>query len=131
MEQARSPFDVLGVTPLDDFASIRAAWRKKVRDLHPDTAQDPVSDTAELAEANAAFDQQRDHEPAQSAEEKPVAEMLPTIVTPSTRPPATVACPQNVSQETGVLGVHWNAANQAAWRRAAEGYAAARSAIAA
>jgi len=31
------PYDLLGVSPEDDFATIRAAWRQAVRDCHPDT----------------------------------------------------------------------------------------------
>ena len=35
-DAARDPFDVLGVDPQADMDTIRAAWRRQVRDTHPD-----------------------------------------------------------------------------------------------
>lgn len=35
-EAERDPYDVLGVNPEDDMATIRAAWRAAVRESHPD-----------------------------------------------------------------------------------------------
>lgn len=35
-DAARDPYDVLGVSPDADMATIRAAWRVQVRDTHPD-----------------------------------------------------------------------------------------------
>lgn len=35
-EAERDPYDVLGVSPQDDLATIRAAWRSAVRESHPD-----------------------------------------------------------------------------------------------
>ena len=35
-DPSASPYDILGVSPRDDFASIRAAWRRLVRTWHPD-----------------------------------------------------------------------------------------------
>ena len=69
MGKTRSPFDVLGVTPADDMATIRMAWRAKVRALHPDRAKNKRRATAALADVNAAFDALQGHEPTPS---KPV-----------------------------------------------------------
>ena len=35
-DAARDPYDVLGVPPDADLATIRAAWRAQVRETHPD-----------------------------------------------------------------------------------------------
>ena len=56
MSKTRTPFEILGVRPSDDMATIRRAWRAKVRRLHPDLAEDKWQATAVLAEVNAAFD---------------------------------------------------------------------------
>ncbi|MEL7149247.1 MAG: J domain-containing protein [Pseudomonadota bacterium] len=69
MGKTRSPFDILGVTPADDMATIRMAWRAKVRALHPDRAKNKRQATAALADVNAAFDALQGHEPMRS---KPV-----------------------------------------------------------
>ncbi len=67
MKKNRSPFDILGVSPADDMTVIRMAWRRKVRQLHPDLAEDKASATAELAEVNAAFDAVQGHVPKRTA----------------------------------------------------------------
>lgn len=61
MSKKRTAFSILGVTPADDMATIRMAWRAKVRRLHPDRAADKSVATAELAEVNAAFDALQGH----------------------------------------------------------------------
>lgn len=52
-EAERDPFDVLGVRPTDDMATIRAAWRKAVRESHPDRlhARGLPREAIKLAEA--------------------------------------------------------------------------------
>ena len=50
-------YDILGVSPTDDFATIRKAWLNQVRQHHPDLNQDDVEGaTARLAALNDAFD---------------------------------------------------------------------------
>ncbi|MEM7471382.1 MAG: J domain-containing protein [Pseudomonadota bacterium] len=56
-------FDALGVRPEDDIAKIRAAWRKKVKALHPDIAKDKERSAKLLAQVNAAFDELKAHKP--------------------------------------------------------------------
>lgn len=52
-----SPWDVLGVSPLDEPDEIRKAWRALVRSYHPDMARtDREAANQRLAEINAAFD---------------------------------------------------------------------------
>lgn len=63
MSNTRTPFDILGVTPADDMATIRMAWRAKVRRLHPDVAGNTEGSTETLAEVNAAFDALQGHKP--------------------------------------------------------------------
>lgn len=59
------PWEVLGVSPTDDPATIRAAWRALVRSYHPDLAQaDREGANRRLAEINAAFDAVSDPEAA-------------------------------------------------------------------
>lgn len=52
-EADRDPYEVLGVAPSADIATIRAAWRKAVRDSHPDRlhARGLPSEAVKLAEA--------------------------------------------------------------------------------
>ena len=52
-EAERDPYDVLGVDPDADMADIRAAWRKLVRDSHPDMmmARGLPEEAVKLAEA--------------------------------------------------------------------------------
>lgn len=53
----KQAFDLLGVKPTDDAATIRAAWRALVRSYHPDRIQgDKAAANARLAELNAAYD---------------------------------------------------------------------------
>lgn len=48
----RSPYEVLGVRPDDPLDVIRAAWRTRIRAVHPDRGGDP----AEAAAVNAAWE---------------------------------------------------------------------------
>lgn len=57
-------FEILGVTPTDDFATIRRAWIRLVKANHPDVAGgDPVELTRKLTELNEAYDALRWHSP--------------------------------------------------------------------
>lgn len=56
-------FDVLGVSPEDDITTIRLAWRRKVKELHPDIAEDKKAAGALLARINAAFGELQNHQP--------------------------------------------------------------------
>ncbi|MBV2358926.1 J domain-containing protein [Thalassococcus sp. CAU 1522] len=52
-----SPYAVLGVTPADDFATIRAAWRRLVKRWHPDVCKAaPDEAVRRLTAVNDAFD---------------------------------------------------------------------------
>jgi len=82
------PWALLGVTPADDRATIRKAWRDLVRRYHPDLAgTDREAANRKLAEINAAFDivwdrdaarrkleQDRKARAARQAEERRLAE---------------------------------------------------------
>lgn len=60
-------YDVLGVTPRDDFATIRKAWRALARAYHPDVAGGcPDAAQARFAEINAAYDLMRFHRKTKS-----------------------------------------------------------------
>lgn len=52
-EAERDPYEVLGVSPQDDMATIRAAWRAAVRESHPDRlhARGLPSEAVKLAES--------------------------------------------------------------------------------
>lgn len=57
MQRILSAFELLGVAPDSDDATIRKAWRALVRTYHPDMAKsDPQGANRRLAEINAAFD---------------------------------------------------------------------------
>mgnify|MGYP001555350833 CR=1 FL=1 len=57
MNQILTAFDILGISPDSDDATIRTAWRALVRTYHPDMAKsDPVAANKRLAEINAAHD---------------------------------------------------------------------------
>ena len=57
-----SAYKVLGVSPKDDFAAIKAAWRDLVKANHPDVVGgDPARATARLREINDAYDALRWH----------------------------------------------------------------------
>lgn len=57
MTDLEKAFCVLGVSPGDDDATIRKAWRALVRSYHPDTARhDPVGANKRLTDINVAFD---------------------------------------------------------------------------
>lgn len=50
-------FQILGVTPTDDFATIRQAWIKLVKENHPDVAGGDLAVlTAKLTRINDAYD---------------------------------------------------------------------------
>lgn len=56
-------FSLLGISPGSSAADIRKAWRRLVRDKHPDHAKDPDKAGSQLAEINAAFDRIRSGKP--------------------------------------------------------------------
>lgn len=56
-------FDVLAVCPEDDISKIRLAWRKKVKELHPDIVGNDEASGEFLARVNAAFDSLKTHKP--------------------------------------------------------------------
>ena len=57
MTHLQAAFDLLGVPPGSDAATVKAAWRALVRSYHPDMAKtDPQQANRRLAEINAAFD---------------------------------------------------------------------------
>ncbi|MEL6647138.1 MAG: J domain-containing protein [Pseudomonadota bacterium] len=57
MTDVERAFAILGVSPTDDAATIRKAWRALVRSYHPDTARtDPAGANKRLTEINVAFD---------------------------------------------------------------------------
>lgn len=59
-----SAYKTLGVTPEDDFATIRRAWIRLVKTHHPDvTGGDIEEGTRKLAELNNAYDALRWHNP--------------------------------------------------------------------
>jgi len=67
-----TPFEVLGVTPADDYATIRRAWKKLVKENHPDlNGQDKDAATARLTALNAAFDRLRNHAPLRTYRGQP------------------------------------------------------------
>ncbi|HEX9998421.1 MAG TPA: DnaJ domain-containing protein [Abditibacterium sp.] len=57
-----SPYEVLGVQSDAEHASIRAAYRRLVRENHPDVASDKVAATTEMARINQAWQQLSDPE---------------------------------------------------------------------
>lgn len=65
MRRKFSIFDTLGVSTRDDLDTIRQAWRRKVKTLHPDLAKDHDKSAASeaLMTVNAAFVALRDHKP--------------------------------------------------------------------
>lgn len=53
----RDPYEVLGVDPTASASQVTSAYRRLVRDLHPDSRSDPgVTDTARLGEVLAAYE---------------------------------------------------------------------------
>jgi hypothetical protein len=62
-------YDTLGVSPCDDFATIRRAWRGHVRALHPDRCAEPADAAARLATINDAYDALRWHRKLDATEE--------------------------------------------------------------
>ncbi len=61
----RTPYEILGVSAFDDRATIRSAWKRLVRENHPDRCPaDAARLTRRLAELNAAYDKLRNHVPA-------------------------------------------------------------------
>mgnify|MGYP005987240745 CR=1 FL=1 len=66
----RDPYDVLGVSPDADMATIRAAWRQQVRETHPDRmiARGVPEEAVKLAEkrlvaVNRAWEEISDRQP--------------------------------------------------------------------
>lgn len=60
----QSAFDILGVTPGDDFATIRRAWIRLVKENHPDVVGGDIEElTRKLARFNDAYDSLRWHNP--------------------------------------------------------------------
>lgn len=61
----RTPYEILGVSAFDDRATIRTAWKRLVRENHPDRCPaDAARLTRRLADLNAAYDKLRHHVPA-------------------------------------------------------------------
>ncbi|WP_305972498.1 MULTISPECIES: J domain-containing protein [unclassified Mameliella] len=59
-----SAYKTLGVTPEDDFATIRRAWIRLVKAHHPDVIGGDIEEGArKLAELNDAYDALRWHNP--------------------------------------------------------------------
>lgn len=57
MTRLQAAFDLLGIAPDSDAATIKKAWRALVRSYHPDLARsDREAAGRRLAEINAAFD---------------------------------------------------------------------------
>jgi len=57
MTQLQAAFDLLGVSPDSDPATVKKAWHVLVRSYHPDMANtDPQAANRRLAEINAAYD---------------------------------------------------------------------------
>ncbi|SMX40275.1 J domain-containing protein [Maliponia aquimaris] len=60
----QSAFDILGVTPSDDFATIRRTWIRLVKENHPDVVGGDIEElTRKLARLNDAYDSLRWHSP--------------------------------------------------------------------
>lgn len=72
-----NPYRLLGVTPQDDFATIRAAWRRLVKTYHPDVWYGSEREATErLMAVNDAFDRitvlhKRVREASETFAEKP------------------------------------------------------------
>ncbi|QRP44741.1 J domain-containing protein [Amycolatopsis sp. FDAARGOS 1241] len=84
-----NPYAVLGLSPNGGAAEITAAYRRAVRDCHPDA---PHPDRDRLAAVIAAYRQLRDH-PARQATDEPRRHPthgrdVPVRVHPRTTPPA-------------------------------------------
>jgi curved DNA-binding protein CbpA len=55
--ELKKSYALLGVSPKDDAATVKAAWRRLVRNYHPDQAKTDLDEANKrLAEINAAFD---------------------------------------------------------------------------
>ncbi|MGP6087307.1 J domain-containing protein [Antarctobacter jejuensis] len=60
----KKAFEILGVTPTDDFSTIRRAWIKLVKENHPDVVGGDLQElTAKLTRINEAYDSLRWHSP--------------------------------------------------------------------
>lgn len=60
----KKAFQILGVSPSDDFATIRRAWIALVKANHPDVVGGDLKElTARLTEINEAYDSLRWHSP--------------------------------------------------------------------
>ncbi|MGX9356870.1 DnaJ domain-containing protein [Roseobacteraceae bacterium S113] len=64
----KNAYKILGVTPMDDFATIRKTWRSLVRAYHPDVVGGcPEAAQKRFAEINNAYDQMRFHRKVSAA----------------------------------------------------------------
>ncbi len=55
--ELKKSYALLGVSPQDDAATVKAAWRRLVRNYHPDQVKTDLDEANKrLAEINAAFD---------------------------------------------------------------------------
>ncbi len=100
-----SPFEVLGVSPSDDYATIRKTWKKLVKANHPDLrAGEKEAATRRLTALNAAFDRLRNHVPIRQQ-------------VPAHRKPARPA-PAQPAQATGTTPRPAEARRAASQRRA-------------
>lgn len=143
MKKTRTPFDILGVSPADDMTVIRMAWRRKVRQYHPDQAFDKSAATAELAEINAAFDALQGHVPKGAKKKAAFQKKKPCApkakVSPKSaksaeqpKPEAPPVSPQHARTETlrRKSMSRLSAEMQDRSKRARAGYAQARSIVA-
>ncbi|MDJ0821496.1 MAG: J domain-containing protein [Paracoccaceae bacterium] len=56
-DPSASPYDILGVSPCDEFATIRAAWRRLVKTWHPDVWHGSADEAMRRMQAvNDAYD---------------------------------------------------------------------------
>ena len=63
-----TPFEVLGVSAADDYATIRKAWKRLVKANHPDQCPaDAARLTKRLQQINDAFEKLRNHVPVKGA----------------------------------------------------------------
>lgn len=56
-QTSASPYDLLGVSPMDDFSTIRAAWKQLIQTWHPDVWRGSHKEaTLRMMAVNDAFD---------------------------------------------------------------------------
>ncbi|MFW2587569.1 J domain-containing protein [Sagittula sp. SSi028] len=99
-----SSFEILGVSPWDDYATIRAAYKRLVREAHPDASLfNRPQRSARLAEQNAAFDNLRNHVPLRgprpdTTKPKPVQTKVRTTQRAQSTPPKRPTAPRSERQ---------------------------------